>query len=190
MTIPSESDRSLPRVESRTTLHNGRKFDVDLLKVSGRGGTHEVIGIRHPGAVVVLPILETPEGRQVVMIRNFRPVIGEAGKTIWELPAGTRDGDEPVEIAAHRELGEETGYKAEHLVPLGRFYTTPGMTDEVMWAFAAFGLAEVGQHLEADEWMTVEHVPVSRAVAMADSGDMADAKSIIAILMAVRKGIL
>jgi ADP-ribose pyrophosphatase len=64
------------------------------------------------------------------------------------------------------------------------------MTDEVMWAFAAYGLTHVGAKPEADEWMTVEHVPVSRALAMVESGDLADGKSILALLMASRRGML
>lgn len=180
----------VPRVIERKTLHKGRKFDFDSLTVERDGGRYTLQGVRHPGAVVLLPILDTHEGRQVVMIRNFRPLLGEQGKTIWELPAGTIDPGEAVEVAAHRELTEETGYRAGHLAPLGRFYTTPGMTDEVMWAFAAYGLRHEGQRLEADEWMTVEPVPVSRALAMVESGDLADAKSMLALLMAQRRGML
>jgi ADP-ribose pyrophosphatase len=190
MKTPDHTDTPVPRVDSRTLLHHGRKFDVDLLKVSTNGQAHEVVGIRHPGAVVIVPVLDSPEGRQIVMVRNFRPVLGSSGKTIWELPAGTREPDEPVEVGAHRELAEETGYRADHLTALGRFYTTPGMTDEVMWAFAAFGLTHTGQRLEADEWMSVEHVPVGRALAMIDSGDLADAKSMLALLTAARRGLL
>lgn len=178
------------RVVARRTLHQGRKFRFDAVTVSGRGTTSEMLGIRHPGAVVILPVLDTSEGRVIVMIRNYRPLLGEQGKVIWELPAGTVEKDEPVEVTAHRELVEETGYRAQHLAPLGRFYSTPGMTDEVMWAFAAFGLEHVGARPEADEFISVEHVPVARAVAMVDSGDLADAKSIVAVLTALRRSVL
>ncbi len=183
-------DGSPARVVSRRTLHATRKFSFDSVSVERDGKAYDVAGVRHPGAVVILPIMDTAEGRVVVMIRNYRPLLGEQGKVIWELPAGTVERDEPVEVTAHRELVEETGYRAQHLVPLARFYTTPGMTDEVMWAYAAFGLAHVGARPEADEWMTVEHVPVSRALAMVESGDLADGKSILALLLASRKGML
>lgn len=184
------TDVSSARIVSRRTLHQGRKFRFDAVTVEGRGATSEVHGIRHPGAVVILPIIDGPEGRSIVMIRNFRPLLGDQGKVIWELPAGTVERDDPVEVTAHRELSEETGYRAQHLAHLGRFYTTPGMTDEVMWAFAAYGLSHVGARPEADEFITVEHVPVSRALAMVDGGDLADAKSIVAILTAARRGML
>lgn len=183
-------DGSPARVVSRKTLHATRKFSFDSISVERDGKAYDVAGVRHPGAVVLLPIMDTAEGRVVVMIRNYRPLLGEQGKVIWELPAGTVERDEPVEVTAHRELVEETGYRAQNLVPLARFYTTPGMTDEVMWAYAAFGLTHVGAKPEADEWMTVEHVPVSRALAMVESGDLADGKSILTLLMASRKGML
>lgn len=187
----SNPTEGLPaRIAARRTIHTGRKFRFDAVTLMTSDGDREICGIRHPGAVVLLPILDTHEGRTIVLIRNYRPLLGDHGKVIWELPAGTIEPNEPVEVTAHRELIEETGYRASHLAPLGRFYTTPGMTDEVMWAYAAYGLSHVGAQPEPDEFITVEHVPVSRALAMIDAGDLADAKSIVAILTAHRRGML
>ncbi|MFM9994582.1 MAG: NUDIX hydrolase [Phycisphaerales bacterium] len=173
----------------RETIHRGVKFDLELVTIPGPGGTpikREVV--RHPGAVVILPILEEPGGgRQVVLIRNERIAVG---RTLWELPAGTLEPMEKPEECAPRELEEETGYRAATLTPLARFHTTPGLTDELMHAFVATGLTHVGQRLEADERLTVHPRPVAEALAMVDSGEMTDAKSMLTLLMAVRNGIL
>lgn len=174
--------------ERRETLHRGAKFDLELVTIPGPGGTpikREVV--RHPGAVVILPILEDAAGRCVVLIRNERIAIG---RTLWELPAGTLEPMEKPQECAPRELEEETGYRAATMMPLARFHTTPGLTDELMHAFVATGLTHVGQRLEADERLTVHPRPVAEALAMVESGEMTDAKSMLTLLLAVRKGIL
>ncbi|MBX3361913.1 MAG: NUDIX hydrolase [Phycisphaeraceae bacterium] len=190
MESTARMDGSPGRVVSRETIHQTRKFSYESVTVERGSATYEVAGIKHPGAVVLLPIMDTQDGRVVVMIRNYRPLLGEHGKVIWELPAGTIERGEPVEVTAHRELVEETGYSAQHLAPICRFYTTPGMTDEIMWAYAAHGLVHVGARPEPDEWMTIELVPVGRVLAMIESGDLADGKSIVCLLAAARRGML
>jgi ADP-ribose pyrophosphatase len=87
-------------------------------------------------------------------------------------------------------LIEETGYQAARLHALGWFYTTPGLTNEQMFAFAATGLTHVGQKLEEDESIEVEVVAARRAVEMVGSGELRDAKSMLAILLAERAGLL
>jgi ADP-ribose pyrophosphatase len=175
-------------------LRRGRKFSLELLTGKSREGREihwEVI--RHPGAAVILPLLdETAEGRQgrspkVVMIRNRRPAVGQ---TLWELPAGTLEPPEPPETCAARELEEETGYRAATIPALGRFYTTPGMTDELMWAFIATELTPVGQRLEADEDVTVEALAPERVLGMIDAGEIMDGKTIASILLAQRRGLI
>ncbi len=173
----------------RTTLARGAKFDFVEATFDVPGGV-EVRRqyIRHPGAVVILPILNTPQGRQVVFVRNRRVALG---KFILELPAGTRDqpGERPDETAA-RELREETGYTAATWTPLARFYTGPGLTDESMHAFLATDLLHVGQQLEADEQMSVRAIPVPEALSLIDRGELVDGKSIAVLLMAARRGLL
>lgn len=170
---------------SRRLIHHGRKFDfeqVTYTSASGKPLTREVV--RHPGAVVIVPILD---GRRLVMIRNRRIAVGD---TLLEFPAGTLDQSEPPDACAKRELIEETGYSAATLRPLGWFYTTPGLTDEMMHAFVATGLTHVGQRLEEDESITVEPIGVAEALRMADSGNLIDGKSIVALFLAHRRGLL
>lgn len=183
--LPGSNDS--PRVE-RHLIHKGAKFDIERLTLPGTDGktiSREVV--RHPGAVVIVPILETAAGRQVVFIKNWRASIQD---WLLELPAGTLEkGEEPASCAG-RELIEETGYEGATLTPLGRFYTSPGFSDELMRAFVAHGLTSVGQQLEVDERVTVHPTPVDRALAMITSGELADGKSIAALLMAKERGLL
>lgn len=179
----TDADRA-PRIVGSRTLHKGRKFDFELLTVEQGGKqTHREV-VRHPGAVVVVPILD--DGR-IVLIRNHRVALGE-GQRLWECCAGTIELPEEPILCAGRELIEETGYRAATLSPLGWFYTTPGLTDERMHAFVATGLTHVGQNLEDDESISVEPVPATQVLEMITSGDLRDAKSMLAILLAHRTG--
>lgn len=143
--------------------------------------------VRHPGAVVILPLLDTKDGVRIALIRQYRASLG---REIVELPAGTLEPMEPPADAAARELAEETGYEAAELVALAKFYTTPGITDELMWAFVARGLRHVGQRLQPDESLTLSVVTAAEAIASIDRGDLVDAKSIATLLLAARRGLL
>src|SRR5439155_18171899 len=114
----------------------------------------------HPGAVVVLAL--TPDG-QVVLIRTRRYAVGQI---LIELPAGTLEkGEDPINCAG-RELLEETGYLAGRLVPIGNFFTSPGILSEKMYAFAAYDLEKQKQALEQGEEIEVLATPFEQAVMM------------------------
>lgn len=179
----TDADRT-PRIVGRTTLHRGRKFDFELLTVEQGGKRTQREVVRHPGAVVIVPILQ--DGR-IVLIRNARVALGQ-GEKLWECCAGTIEPPEQPETCAARELIEETGYRAATLSTLGWFYTTPGLTDERMHAFVATGLTHVGQDLEEDESIAVEPVPAAKVLDMIATGELRDAKSMLAVLLAQRKG--
>ena len=101
-----------------------------------------------------------------------------------ELPAGTRDGDEPFEDCAAREIREETGMEARKLTHIGSFYLAPGYSTEYMGVFLATDLHHNPLEADDDEFLTLEKIPVKEAIAMAERGDMPDAKSLAALLMA------
>ena len=177
------------RNSERTLIHKGVKFDFEQVTFTGADGRvvrREVV--RHPGAVVILPLLD-PAGRdqRIVMIRNQRFALE---RELWELPAGTMEPPEPPADTARRELGEETGYSAGTVGVIGTFLTTPGMTDELMHAFVATDLTKVPQRLEEDERIKVEVVSVSRAFQLLDSGELQDAKSMLTLLLAQRLGLI
>lgn len=162
------------------TVHEGSLFKVEALSWTderGRSIRREVV--RHPGAVVIVPVLDADH---VVMIRNYRIAVDDR---LWEFPAGKLELGEQPRAAALRELEEETGYAATSVRELGTFYTSPGFADELMHAYVAEGLTPVGQRLEAGEDIQVRVVPIREALAMACSGKNAlrDGKSIAALLM-------
>lgn len=178
-----------PVVVSRVLVHKGRKFNYEQLVVrgpSGREHTRELV--RHPGAVVVVGVQSHPiDPPSLVLIRVYRASIE---RPCWECCAGTLEaGEDPAECAA-REFIEETGYQAGALTHLGTFFTSPGLSDERMWAFVATDLRPVGQRLEPDEDIQVHLLPVDRVLGMIDSGEIADGKSIAAILLALRRGLI
>ena len=165
-------------VVQRTTLHDGPLFSVERLTVrDDAGAEHHRDVVRHPGAVVILPILDD---EHIILIRNERVAVGE---NLWELPAGTREPDEPTIETARRELVEETGYRAEAIEPMGPLYTTPGFCDERIELFLATGLAHVGQNLEAGEQIEVHPTPLTDVLQMIDDGRLHDAKSVAAVLL-------
>jgi len=158
-------------------LHRGVKFELRARVVPTRdGGSTRREVVVHPGAVVLVPILE--DGR-LVLIRNRRTSVGA---TLWELPAGTREPDEPLEGCAARELEEETGYRAAALEPLLSFYASPGITDEKMHVFVATGLEPTAQRLDPTEAIEVFPTDVAEVRAMIRDGRIEDGKTIAAVL--------
>jgi len=170
---------------TRRLVHQGRSIAVYLEQaVLPNGRTVELDILRHPGAAAVVPFLSQTE---VLLIRQYRHA---AGGTILEVPAGKLDGEEPA-VCAARELEEEAGQRAGRLEKLGEIWTTPGFTDEKIHLFAAFDLEPVPQRLENDEVIELLRMPFARAIELVWRGQIADAKSALALLQAAhRRGIL
>jgi ADP-ribose pyrophosphatase len=165
-------------VVQRTTLHRGPLFEVERVTVrDDAGGEHVREVVRHPGAVVILPVMD--DGR-LILIRNERVAVGE---NLWELPAGTREPNEPTIDTARRELEEETGYRADSVEAMGHLFTTPGFCDERIELFLASGLAHVGQNLDAGERIEVHPTPLADVLQMIDDGRIHDGKSVAAVLL-------
>jgi ADP-ribose pyrophosphatase len=140
--------------------------------------------VRHPGAVVVVPL--TAE-RNVIMVRQFRAAIET---DLLEIPAGKRDveGEDP-EVTARRELAEEVGRAAGKVELLARFYNSPGFTDEFSWLYLARDLSPVDFDRQGHEeqLMTVEEVPLDAVVDLINGGRIIDGKSIIGLLLALER---
>lgn len=163
-------------VESQLKCRKFEVFSKPVTAVDGSPRQYDVVV--HPGAVVVLPLLDG--GLRVAMIRQYRWAID---RELWELPAGTLDvpGEAPA-AAALRELEEETGYRAERIEPLCSFFSSPGIMTERIHAFVADGLTKTAQKLGPTERIRVEIVSTDEAFEMVRDGRIDDAKTIVALL--------
>lgn len=177
------------RLVRSEVIHRGRVLEFRIDRVEspdGHASTREIAG--HPGGVAVVAI--DPDDA-VLLVRQWRHA---AGRALLEIPAGTldRDADGTVEahdLAAKRELEEETGARAGTWRHLGAFYTAPGFTNELMQLYLATDLAPAdGERLgpDDDERLELERLPFAEAVAMAERGEIADAKSLVGLLWVAR----
>ena len=168
--------------ESTRRVYTGRviSLDVDVVKFPG-GTTSELEIIRHPGASAVVPFLSDPSGPdpQVLLVRQYRYA---ADGYLHEIPAGRLELGEDPEQCARRELREETGCAATAMSYLTTMYTTPGFTDEKIHLFMASGLERGATAHEADEFIEVAPMSLSRALEMVRMGKIRDAKTAFGLL--------
>lgn len=175
-------------IDSRV-LHRGRylTFRIDTIeRADGSRATREIAG--HPGAVAVVAI---DDEDRVLLVRQWRVA---AGKALLEIPAGTLDiaddgSIEDPDLAARRELEEETGMRAGSWRLLNRFYTAPGFTSELMHLYLATDLRLADGHRlgpDEDEHLLLERIPWREAVASAERGEIEDAKSLVGLLWLAR----
>lgn len=124
----------------------------------------------------------------VVMIWNERAAL--SGVEVLEVPAGTLEAGESPEACAAREVIEEAGVVAGSLVPLGSFWTTPGLTDENMHVFAAVGLSLAQQNLDENETIRVVPIMADLLARLIDAGIVRDGKTLAALWRCDRKGLI
>lgn len=151
------------------------RCDTALLP-NGSTAKREVV--EHPGGVCVAAI---DQNDNLLLVEQYRYPYFE---NVLEIPAGKRDkdGDSDPAVCGKRELLEETGMVAETFLPLGKFYPTPGYTNEVIYMFYAEKLTFKGQNLDEDEFLSVKKIPFEKAVKMVLNNEIADGKTQIAIL--------
>jgi ADP-ribose pyrophosphatase len=161
------------------TLLEGRAFNIrrDSLQMpDGRQTKYEIV--EHSGSVVLIPIDADGNLHFVLQYRQA------AGQDVLELPAGTRNGDEPFEACAARELREEIGMAAGSLEQLAEFFLAPGYSTERMAVFLATDLHPDPLPRDADEFLQVEKLSMQEAMRRAQNGLMPDAKSLAALFLA------
>jgi ADP-ribose pyrophosphatase len=179
------------RVVARNVLHRGRylEFRIDTIERSdGTRSTRDIVG--HPGAVAILAI---DDHDRVLLVRQFRIAAGEA---LLEIPAGTLDVDaitgqtEDPDLAAARELEEETGYRARSWRHVAGFWTAPGFATEFMHLYLATDLVPANEDRlgpDEDEHLQLERMPRTEAIAAAEQGQLRDAKSLVGLLWLARQ---
>ncbi len=170
-------------------MHQGHVWHVSTAEYAAPDGStfHRDI-VRSPGAVGVLPLVFDTEGNpSVVLVTQYRPPYEEF---VIEIPAGMRDidGEDTAEVA-RRELVEEAGLAAGQLDLLGEIYPSPGMTDSVTTLYLATHCTPTDTDRQGpeEEHMDVLHLPLVEALAMIDRGEIRDAKTVTALLLADRR---
>ncbi len=164
---------------SSEIVYQGRAFSVrrdDLRTPDNRTVKYDIVD--HVGSVILVPV---DEKGQIYFVRQYRPPVE---MELLELPAGTLESDEPPAEAAAREIREEIGMAAENLREIGSFYLAPGYSTELMHVFLATGLSESPLEADADEFLSVEKMSSAEAMRLAESGQILDAKSVAALMLA------
>jgi ADP-ribose pyrophosphatase len=163
-------------------------LDLGFLNVTRRsiespnGALFSRVVIEHPGAAAVVPTLED----DVILIHQYRAALGAR---ILEIPAGKLDlSGEDTAVAARRELAEETGFVAGTLTHLTDLLTTVGFCDEKIIIFLADeivpGVREpIGPE---EEDAHVVRMPFDEAIDLVASGEIADAKTVVGLLLTAR----
>jgi ADP-ribose pyrophosphatase len=167
---------------SSDVVFQGKAFNVHRDQVRLPDGQVVRMDIvEHVGAVTILPVDD--EGR-IWFVRQYRHA---TGKALLELPAGMLEPDELPEACARREIREETGMAAGQIEKLGEFYLAPGYSTEYMHVYLAQQLHPSPLPGDQDEFLSVEQIPLEQVFELVKRGELQDAKSLAALLLASRR---
>ena len=177
------------RVVDSRVVHRGRYLEFRHATIERADGSRsERDLVWHPGAVTIVAL--DPDER-ILLVRQWRTA---AGRALLELPAGTLDVDdgltEDPEVAARRELEEETGYRARTWRKVASFWTAPGFASELMHLYVASDLEPAHEGRlgpDDDEHLELHRATLHDALALVDDGTIADAKSIVGLLWLARE---
>ncbi len=153
-----------------------KKDTVEL--ENGKVTLREVV--EHNGGVGIVAL---DDDGFVYFVRQYRYPMSEE---MLEIPAGKLEDNESPEVCAVRELSEETGFEADSMICLGSLYPSPGYCREVLFVYLATGLRKGDQHLDEDEFLSVEKYTLKEAEEKVMNGEITDAKTVIGILKTVR----
>ncbi|HTX71765.1 MAG TPA: NUDIX hydrolase [Rectinemataceae bacterium] len=173
------------RETARRDIADCRVFEVSSSEresADGRKGTFYLVNA-HDWAGVI-PVVDTPTGRMIVMIRQYRH---GTGRLCLEFPGGAIErGEDPAKAVA-RELTEETGYQAEMIVPLGLLSPNPAFMTNAFHAFVAEGCSLVHeQRLDELEEIEVSLVPEREAIDLVGAEDYGHALMTAALFLYMR----
>ena len=163
-------------------IFDGRIIKVRKDKAELENGARVTrVLVIHLGGVCVVPVNEKGE---VYLVKQFRYPFQEV---LTEIPAGKLEVGEDHRSAGLRELKEEVGAECENFEYLGVMYPSVAYLTEKIHMYLATGLSFGEQHLDEDEFLDVEKMPLSQAVEMVMNGEIKDGKTQSALLLAARK---
>lgn len=163
---------------SSERVYEGRVVNlrIDTVRMpDGSSRRREIV--EHRGAVAIVAVTGADE---ILLVRQFRSA---PGRELLEIPAGTREPDEPIEECVQRELQEETGHRAGHIEHLVGFYSSPGFCTEYLDVYLVRDLTPSVLPVDDDEHIDVVRVPVARLRDLISAGEINDAKSITGLLV-------
>lgn len=173
--LPAE-DFTEHQIEGRE-IYSGRLLKVQNDRVSlPNGGEAEREYIKHPGAAAILALTDDD---QVVLEWQYRY---PSGRHYIEIPAGKIDSGEPPELAARRELREETGWEAREWSLLLEHDVAIAYTDERVYIYLAQGLSLGDVQRDEEEFLECFLLPFEEAMAWLDAGRIQDSKTQAALL--------
>jgi ADP-ribose pyrophosphatase len=150
------------------TIYRGKVINLRLDPIQLEDGrTVKLEVVEHAESIGVLALKDE---RTALLVRQYRHSTGE---TLREIVAGSLDPGEAPEQAAERELAEEIGCRAQEMIPLGGFYLCPGR-----------GLESAAAEADEDEQIELEEIPLAELYRQARSGELRDAKTVAALLLA------
>lgn len=132
--------------------------------------------------VGVLPFVDE---NHVLLVRQFRYVQGEAHR--WEMPTGGVKNGEKLEQAAQRELAEEAGYHAGHLIHISSYYTSKCICDETAHLYIGEKLTPTQASPDDTEFLQRRIFPFDEALRMVLEGEIMDSMTLISLLLAARR---
>lgn len=158
-------------------IYQGKILNLrrDIVRLeNGSTASREVV--EHSGGVAIVAI---DDADNLLMVRQFRYPFGQV---LLEIPAGKLEKGEDPAVCGIRELGEECGCAAAVFQPLAKLIPTCAYDTEIIHIYYAAGLTVSAQHLDPDEFLTVEKIPFQTAVDMVLNGEIPDAKTQLGIL--------
>jgi NTP pyrophosphohydrolases including oxidative damage repair enzymes len=167
-----------PETLSTESIYEGKIFAVRIDTIREDNVEYKREIVVHLGSCVIVPVFAD---KTVALVRQYRHA---AGKYLLEIPAGTLNKNEDPETGARRELEEEIGVTAAKMEKLTEFYVSPGFLTEKMYVYLATDLTETQQNLERDEILTVECHSFQQLYEMIKTGEIEDAKTISAVILA------
>lgn len=173
---PDDSSNPWKTVSTRPIYDNPwiSVREDDVIRPDGRPGIYGVVSYKNR-AIGVLPVDETGD---VWLVGQYRYTIDEYS---WEIPEGGGPVDESPEIAAARELREETGLVAGNLESIVSARLSNSVTDEIALIYRARDLTPGPSDPEGTERLEIRKVPLEKALAMVESGTITDSMTIIAL---------
>lgn len=160
------------KILSSQTVFKGRFLEIQSEEVLYPDHhSHTIEFIKHPGASLVIPLLDQ---ETVIMVKQYRHALR---KSFWEFPAGKKDPGESAQTTAERELKEETGYTTKNLRYLTSIHPVIGYADEEIHIFLAEDLTQGQAQLDSGEVLTVHKVKIAEAMAMLKRGEITDVKT-------------